>query len=82
MTLLACIALIPYRPLGCALARHSVESLKMKPVTTPPTLSMRLKHDRLITLQLKQVNASLVTEDLKIVRDQVDQSSLSLMLIV
>jgi len=43
---------------------------------------MRLKHDRLITLQLKQVNASLVTEDLKIVRDQVDQSSLSLMLIV
>jgi len=72
MTLLASIALIPYGPLGCALARHSVESLKVKPITTPPALAMRLKIHCFLALQLEYVDTSVVTEDLKIVRDQID----------
>jgi hypothetical protein len=49
-----------------------VESLKVKPVTTPLALAMGLKHNRLVALQLKQVNASVVTEDIIVFRDQID----------
>ena len=46
----------------------------MKPLTTPLALAMRFKHNRLLALQLEQVDTSVVTEDLKIVRDQIDHS--------
>ena len=69
MALLACISIIPYRPLWCALAGNRLKGFKMKPVATPPALPVWLKIHCLLALQLKQVDTSVVTEDLKIVRD-------------
>jgi len=69
MALLACVPQIPYRPLGRTLARHGVKSLKMKPIAAPLTLSMWFKMHCLLALQLKQVDTSVVTEDLKVFRD-------------
>jgi hypothetical protein len=44
----------------------------MKPIATPLTLPMRGKMHCLLTLQLKQVDTGMVTEDLKVFRDQID----------
>jgi hypothetical protein len=41
----------------------------MKPVAAPLALPMRGKHNRFLALQLKQVDTSVMTEDLKVFRD-------------
>tara|TARA_Y100000034_G_C6610629_1_gene265927 strand:+ start:255 stop:560 length:306 start_codon:yes stop_codon:yes gene_type:complete len=69
MALLACIPIIPYRPLRYALAGNRLKGFKMKPVAAPIALAMRLKIHCFLALQLKQVDTSVVTEDLKVFRD-------------
>jgi len=69
MALLACVPQIPYRPLWRTLSCHSVESLKVKPIAAPLALTMWLKMHCFVALQLKQVDTSVVTEDLKVFRD-------------
>jgi len=78
MTLLACVAQIPYRPLRSTLARIRLQSLKVKPIAAPIALAMRSKMHRFVALQLKQVDTSVVTEDVIVFRDQVDHCSLNL----
>jgi len=82
MALLARVPQIPYRPTWCTLPSRRLQGFKVKPVATPLALPMRGKHNRLLALQLKQVNTSVVTEDLIVVRDQIDHCSLSLVLIL
>ena len=76
MTLLAGISIIPYRPLRSTLARIRLQSLKVKPIAAPIALAMRSKMHRFVALQLKQVNTSVVTEDVIVFRDQIDHYSL------
>ena len=72
MAFLACIPIIPYRPLRLALAGGPMQRFKVKPLTAPPTLPMGGKIYCLFALQLKQVNTSVMTEYLIVVRDQID----------
>jgi len=44
----------------------------MKPVATPITLAVWFKMHCFVALQLKQVNTSVVTEDIIVFRDQID----------
>jgi len=69
MALLACVPQIPYRPLWRTLTSRRLQGFKVKPVAAPLTLTMRGKMHCFLTLQLKQVDTSVVTEDFIVVRD-------------
>ena len=69
MALLACVPQIPYRPTWRTLTSRRLQGPKMKPLTTPLALPMRGKMHCFLALQFKQVDTSVVTEDLKVFRD-------------